>query len=331
MAVSIGDAPIDPARGSRPPGGLQQHVESRRKDRQPFPIRSRLGLPASSTPATRPSPGAVRALRLRAADHVRPDGSWHGRQVIDGYFTIQQGDADSADVVAIQFGRPSAIFGEDGEQEPTSAADAVAILETNPDLEIVETDTSEVGGLEGGQITIENRRGPRRPDPEALRPSVTSASTSCDCHQGDCDQPGPAPLDRVLRHRPGPAVDHGRRLDGPVGRGAGDRGAGPRLDGDRAAVGSSRWPAPASGPAHPASESGILALPILPAGMTTKTTSAAIRAVTIPTTNVAAGGDRERGMDPVDDGGDQRLDERPSLRQAPARGSRPSRRRSSAG
>lgn len=84
------------------------------------------------------------------------DGSWHGRQVIDGYFTIQQGDADSADVVAIQFGRPSAIFGDDGEQEPTSAADAVAILETNPDLVVVETDTSEVGGLEGSQITIEN-------------------------------------------------------------------------------------------------------------------------------------------------------------------------------
>ena len=33
---------------------------------------------------------------------------------------------------------------------------AVAILQTNPDLEIVETDTSEVGGLAGSQITIEN-------------------------------------------------------------------------------------------------------------------------------------------------------------------------------
>ena len=86
-----------------------------------------------------------------------------GRQVIDGYFTIQQGDADSADVVAIQFGRPSAIFGEDGEQEPTNAADAAAILETNPDLVVVETDTSEVGGLEGSQITVENPNpGPRR-------------------------------------------------------------------------------------------------------------------------------------------------------------------------
>jgi hypothetical protein len=84
------------------------------------------------------------------------DGNWSGRQFIDGYFTIQQGDADSADVVAIQFGRPSAIFGEDGEREPTNAADAVAILQTNPDLEIVETDTSEVGGLAGSQITIEN-------------------------------------------------------------------------------------------------------------------------------------------------------------------------------
>jgi hypothetical protein len=84
------------------------------------------------------------------------DGQWHGRQVIDGYFTIQQGDADSPDVVALQFGRPTALYGADGAQEPTNAADAVAILETNPDLVIVETDTSEIGGLEGSQITIEN-------------------------------------------------------------------------------------------------------------------------------------------------------------------------------
>ena len=37
-----------------------------------------------------------------------------------------------------------------------NAADAVAILETNPDLVVVETDTSEMGGLEGSQITVEN-------------------------------------------------------------------------------------------------------------------------------------------------------------------------------
>ena len=99
------------------------------------------------------------------------DGSWHGRQVIDGYFTIQQGDAASADVVAIQFGRPSAIFGEDGEQEPTNAADAAAILETNPDLVVVETSTSEMGGLDGSQITIENPNPARAEEGEGLCPN----------------------------------------------------------------------------------------------------------------------------------------------------------------
>jgi hypothetical protein len=86
------------------------------------------------------------------------DEPWHARQVLPGkgYFSIQQGDADSPDVVAVQFGRPSALYGSDGAQEPTNAADAVAILETNPDLVVVETDTSEIGGLQGSQITIEN-------------------------------------------------------------------------------------------------------------------------------------------------------------------------------
>jgi hypothetical protein len=84
------------------------------------------------------------------------DDQWFGRQVLRGYFTIQQGDADDPDVIAVQFARPNAVFGADGETEPTDAADAVAILETNPDLEVVETSSSEMGGLEGSQVTIEN-------------------------------------------------------------------------------------------------------------------------------------------------------------------------------
>ena len=84
------------------------------------------------------------------------DDQWHGRQVLQGYFTIQQGDADDPHVVAVQFGRPSALLGEDGEQEPENAADAAAILGTNPELEVVETSSSQMGGLEGSQITVEN-------------------------------------------------------------------------------------------------------------------------------------------------------------------------------
>jgi hypothetical protein len=81
---------------------------------------------------------------------------WYGRQVYDGFFDIQQGGATDPDVVALQFARPDAIHGADGAVEPTDAADAVAILESNPDLDVVETSSSQMGGLEGSQITVEN-------------------------------------------------------------------------------------------------------------------------------------------------------------------------------
>jgi hypothetical protein len=82
--------------------------------------------------------------------------SWYARQVFDGFFDIQQGDSDSPDVIAVQFARPSAVYGEGGGQEPTDAAEAVAILETHPELTAVETSASRIGGLEGSQITLEN-------------------------------------------------------------------------------------------------------------------------------------------------------------------------------
>ena len=87
------------------------------------------------------------------------DGEWYGRQVLQGYFTVQQGGERNPHVIALQFARPSGLFGSNGEEEPSDAADAAAILETNPDFDVVETSTSQMGGLEGSQITIENTSG----------------------------------------------------------------------------------------------------------------------------------------------------------------------------
>jgi hypothetical protein len=94
------------------------------------------------------------------------DGPWYSANVIRGFFDIQQEpdvdepagppESGSADVIAIQFARPDALYGEGGGAEPADAADAVAILETNPDLIVVETSSSRMGGLDGSQITIEN-------------------------------------------------------------------------------------------------------------------------------------------------------------------------------
>ena len=84
------------------------------------------------------------------------EGPWYGRQVLRGFFDVQQGAKDDPHVIAVQFGRPSALVGENGEQEPVDAAEAATILATNPQLAVVETGTSEIGGLEGTQITVEN-------------------------------------------------------------------------------------------------------------------------------------------------------------------------------
>jgi hypothetical protein len=84
------------------------------------------------------------------------DDEWSGRQVLEGYFTIQRGEADDPNVIAVQFARPTALVGADGRTETTDPAEAVAILESNPDLEVIETSSSQMGGLEGSQVTIEN-------------------------------------------------------------------------------------------------------------------------------------------------------------------------------
>ena len=84
------------------------------------------------------------------------DGApWQAVQLFDGFFDIQQ-DRDTPDVIAVQFARPTGIHGGDGSKDPTDAADAVALLGDNTELNVVETDTSTIGGLDGSQVTVEN-------------------------------------------------------------------------------------------------------------------------------------------------------------------------------
>ncbi len=82
--------------------------------------------------------------------------TWYAVQRVRGFFDIQSGDLDSPDVVAIQFARPDRVYGEDGGEEPTDAANAAEILGANPGISVVETSASEIGGLEGTQLTLEN-------------------------------------------------------------------------------------------------------------------------------------------------------------------------------
>ena len=83
------------------------------------------------------------------------DGSWQAVQLFGGFFDVQQ-DVGTADVIAVQFARPSAIFGEGGTDPATTAGAAIASVQDNSALEIVETSDSRIGGLEGSQVTVEN-------------------------------------------------------------------------------------------------------------------------------------------------------------------------------
>jgi len=87
---------------------------------------------------------------------IELDGSWQAVQLADGFFDVQQ-DPGSPDVIAVQFARPAAVFGQHGMSElPTTALDAVETLRSNPGLEVLESSSSRIGGLDGSQVTVEN-------------------------------------------------------------------------------------------------------------------------------------------------------------------------------
>ncbi len=67
-----------------------------------------------------------------------------------------QQDVGSADVIAVQFARPSAIFGEAGTDPATTAEAAIASVQANSALAVIESSDSRIGGLDGSQVTVEN-------------------------------------------------------------------------------------------------------------------------------------------------------------------------------
>ena len=87
---------------------------------------------------------------------IELDGSWQAVQLANGFFDVQQ-DSGSPDVIAVQFARPSGIFRSGGSSEAVDSAEAaVNLVEANPDLAVVESSASRIGGLEGSQVTVEN-------------------------------------------------------------------------------------------------------------------------------------------------------------------------------
>jgi hypothetical protein len=81
---------------------------------------------------------------------------WRAVQLFEGFFDVQQ-DVGSPDVNAVQFARPSTVFGAGGQGiEPTTAAEAAEALRSNEAFEVFGDSLAQVGGMDGQVIEIEN-------------------------------------------------------------------------------------------------------------------------------------------------------------------------------
>ncbi len=83
------------------------------------------------------------------------DGTWEAVQLFDGFFDVQR-DPGSPDVIAVQFAKPSRMDGADGSAEPADAAEAAELVRANPDLTVIESSDTRIGGLSGHQVTVAN-------------------------------------------------------------------------------------------------------------------------------------------------------------------------------
>jgi hypothetical protein len=84
------------------------------------------------------------------------DGPWFAEQSFAGFFDVQQ-DVGSPDVIAVQFARPSHVFGADGQRvEVATAAEAAAALTEHPSLEILGQSPGTTGGHDGHVVEVEH-------------------------------------------------------------------------------------------------------------------------------------------------------------------------------
>ena len=83
------------------------------------------------------------------------DEGWQGVQNASGFFDVQQ-DPDTPDVIAVQFGNVTGVFGEERAFEIGSAAEAVPIVRENPGLNVLGESPSQMSGLDGFTVEVEN-------------------------------------------------------------------------------------------------------------------------------------------------------------------------------
>jgi hypothetical protein len=129
-------------------------------DVSPMPSASS-ALETSAAEASELTAGPLPAARYTRAGFTprvsfELDGSWRFVQQGNGFFDVQQ-DVGSPDVIAVQFARPTGIYGGGIVSEEVSDADhAVELIRANSGLTVLETSESLIGGVIGSQVTVEN-------------------------------------------------------------------------------------------------------------------------------------------------------------------------------
>jgi hypothetical protein len=118
-------------------------------------------LQASATSPLAPGTYTRADFTPRVTFDIGPDqaGLWFGTQLLDGFFDIQH-DVGSPDVIAVQFARPSAVFGANGSPVPLArAADAMAVLKANATVSVIAAGAVTIGGHSAPEVTVEYRSG----------------------------------------------------------------------------------------------------------------------------------------------------------------------------
>jgi hypothetical protein len=128
--------------------------------------------PSTTAPTSPPTTGEAATELVVSSDQLTPgiytrsdftprvtfaiSGEWYAVQSAAGFFDVQR-DVESPDVIAVQFANVEAVYGADGEAVPVeSAADATAVIESNPDLTVLGTSESRMSGHDGFVVEVEN-------------------------------------------------------------------------------------------------------------------------------------------------------------------------------
>ena len=152
LAVGCGRAP-SPDVGSPSPSTVAATPAGSDATLAPSPSGGLMELAHSPDPLV---PGRYTRTGFSPAITFEVDGPWHAVQLYTGFFDVQQ-DVDTPDVIAVQFAKPTALYGADGAAvELADPSLAAGILGANPGLTVLETSASRIGGLDGFQVTVEN-------------------------------------------------------------------------------------------------------------------------------------------------------------------------------